>query len=268
MEFDQYDCPNTFYIVHVDPSGDVDATCRLNPTNKPYMIAEHYPEFIENVPLPHSESVWEISRFCASEQARRESNGRITGQLIAAAIEFGLTQHITNYVALATDTVLPVIRRLAGWDPTPLGQRRATPDDFAYSVLYTVSHDMLESIRRKNNINGYLLFDVRPNPNPPTGGKMNETPIHVTRIDQQIRDDDSNQMDEMERTISYLEAMAFARDYKDILSGLRATRLILQLENYPSDETNTLKKQALDTLDNLSQTLKVYLGEKSDGEQS
>lgn len=157
MEYDEYDLPNVDYIVRLTPDGDVDATCRLMPTSGPYMIADHYADFIKDIPLPRSKKIWEISRFCASTSARTESNGRVTGELIAAAIEFGMAHGVQNYIALASDYVLPVVRRLGGWDPKPLGDRKATPDDHAYSVIYSVDKDMLNNVRIKNKISRTLL---------------------------------------------------------------------------------------------------------------
>lgn len=157
MEFDEYDCENAYYIVRVNESNRVDATCRLISTTSPYMIDEHYAQFIDEQTPPHNRCIWEISRFCASNEARISTKGKISGQLIAAAIEFGLENGVKNYIALATDTVLPIIRRYSGWDPTPLGKRLKTPDDHSVCVLYTVSQEMLAHIRRKNDIRTPLL---------------------------------------------------------------------------------------------------------------
>ncbi len=261
MEFDEYDQPDTYYIIHLDKKGEVDAACRLNPTSKPYMIAEHYPEFVEDIPLPHSNTIWEISRFCASKQARTDSKGRITGQLIAAALEFGLAKGVTNYVALATDHLLPIIKRIGGWDPTPLGPKKHTPNDVSYSVIYTVSQAMLEHVRKKNHISGALLFEIQTNPNKPKGDIMEEKPYAITRIPKQIGNEPGNQMEEMERTLSYLEAMAFARDYQSILSGLRFTRIVLQCDKYGTPLALEHKKNALVALDTAYLQLKKQLEE-------
>lgn len=166
MEFDEYDRPGTKYIVRINEEGEVDATCRIIPTDTPYMIADHYPEFIDKIPMPNTNYIWEMSRFCASQEARKSSKGKVPGEIIAAAIEFGLVNNIKNYVALATDTVVPVIQRIVGWDPQKLSERKKTPDDYSYAVIYTVSLEMLIKIRTKNNVQGTLLIEV---------GMQNET---------------------------------------------------------------------------------------------
>ena len=260
-EFDQYDQLDTTYIVRIDANGDVDASCRLIPTSKPYMIAEHYPEFVEKIPIPHYDDIWEISRFCASEKARKDSKGRITGQLIAAAIEFGLTRNIKNYVALATDSIVPVIRRIAGWDPRVLGERRGTPNDFSYSVLYTVSPEMLKSVRQKNNINGYLLFDVPAGKSENNGENM-ERP-QLTLIPQQIKDKPGTHQEEMESTISYLETVAFSRGYETMLAGLRLTRMVMQWEKNLSRHPETDHTESLQLIDKSYAELRARLAGES-----
>ena len=177
MEFDEYDNDGAYYIVRVNERNKVDATCRLMPTSKPYMLADHYPEFIEREPIPKTDDVWEFSRTCASEEARISSGGKITAQLIAAAIEFGLVKNIKSYISLTTDTLYPMLKRAVGWDPQPLGQKRATPDDESYSLKYTVSYEMLEQIRKRNKIEGPLIFQFNS-----TLGDIQELPYEQHRF--------------------------------------------------------------------------------------
>ena len=158
MEFDEYDTDGTFYIVRVNEKNKVDATCRLMPTTKPYMLDEHYSHFIETEPPPHNDEVWEFSRTCAHPEARSNTDGKITAQLIAAAVEFGLVRGVKNYISLTTDTLYPMLKRMVGWDPMLLGEKKPTPDDISYPLKYTVSYSMLEQLRKKNKIGGPLLY--------------------------------------------------------------------------------------------------------------
>lgn len=159
MEFDEYDTEGAYYIVRVNPDNKVDAACRLIPTTRPYMLADHYAHFIENEPVPNSDDIWEFTRICASPEAIKSSNGKITAQLIAAAMEFGLVHGIKNYISLTTDALYPMLKRSVGWDPVPLGEKQPTPDDIAYSLKYTVSKPMLDHIKARNKINAPLLFN-------------------------------------------------------------------------------------------------------------
>lgn len=163
MEFDEYDVDGTFYIVRINEQNKVDATCRLIPTTKPYMLKDYYSDFIENEPPPQTDEVWEFSRTCAHPEAASTTNGKITAQLIAAAVEFGLVKGVKNYISLTTDTLYPMLKRMVGWDPKMLGERKKTPDDMSYSLKYTVSYEMLQQLRKKNKIEKPLLYDFDKN---------------------------------------------------------------------------------------------------------
>jgi acyl homoserine lactone synthase len=156
-EYDEYDQPYAWYILHANANGEVDAMCRLIPTTEPYMIADHYAGFVETRPLPRQDDIWELSRFCVSLNGRIETSPRLLICLIAAAIEFGLKNGIGNYIALAEHRMLAPVIRYGGWDPNPLGPVKPTPNDESKVVLYTVSHEMLDSVRKKNGIEGPML---------------------------------------------------------------------------------------------------------------
>ena len=163
MEFDEYDNTGTYYIVRLNDYGIVDATCRLMPTSKPYMLEEHYAHFVSNEAMPKSDTVWEFSRTCASAEARAERGTNVTAQLITAAIEFGLVHNVQQYISLTTDNVFPLLRRIVGWDSAPMGERLATPDDYSYSLKHSVSYDMLNHIRARHHIDAPLIYDFDEN---------------------------------------------------------------------------------------------------------
>ena len=159
MEFDQYDCAYAKYIVRINPYSQVDACCRLIPTDKPYMLAEHYPHFIQTQPIPHDARIWEISRVAVSKTLREQTRSRILPQLIAAMLEYGLASGIDSFVSLTTDHLVPALES-AGWDSAPLGKKGSTPNDKCYALIQTVSADMLMRIRPLHSIPGQLLHEL------------------------------------------------------------------------------------------------------------
>ena len=169
QEKDQYDRPGTFYIVRVNTHGDVDATCRLMPTNKPYMLQEHYPRFISKEPIPESSDVWEISRSAASIQARKETP-KILSELLTATIEFGLANDIKRFVSLTTvdkllhaqekkPNLFRMLTAVIGWDSKPMGELLDTPDDKSYALAHSVSFEMLEHFRKRHHFDKPFLYD-------------------------------------------------------------------------------------------------------------
>lgn len=65
MEFDQFDRCDTVYVVACDARDRVIGTARLLPTDRPYLLAEVFPQLLGDTPAPQSPFVWEISRFAA-----------------------------------------------------------------------------------------------------------------------------------------------------------------------------------------------------------
>jgi acyl homoserine lactone synthase len=65
MELDQFDRPDTLYMVSQDEHGAVNGCARLLPTHQPYLLGEVFPELMNGAPVPCSPDVWELSRFAA-----------------------------------------------------------------------------------------------------------------------------------------------------------------------------------------------------------
>lgn len=65
MELDQFDRRDTQYVVACDAKGRIIGTARLLPTHRPYLLADVFPQLLEDSPAPRSPLVWEISRFAA-----------------------------------------------------------------------------------------------------------------------------------------------------------------------------------------------------------
>jgi acyl homoserine lactone synthase len=65
MELDQFDRPDTLYMVSQDEDGTVNGCARLLPTDQPYLLGEVFPQLMQGQPIPCSPDVWELSRFAA-----------------------------------------------------------------------------------------------------------------------------------------------------------------------------------------------------------
>lgn len=271
FEVDEYDQPHAYYILHINDKGEVDATCRLISTQHAYMLADYYADFVQDIALPRTDQVWEITRFCASAEVRQTSRGRIVGELVAAVIEFGLIHGIKNYVALATDKIIPVIERMAGWDPQPIGPKKVTPDDEAYAIIYTVSEDMLARVRQKNKITG-SLFNMEMKKNHSKNNHRErfpqEKPPSITRIPRQINASGAllhkgqpikMPTQDIEKTVSYLEAVAFARGYTPLVASLRVTRMLMKCDELNTPELSQGKDEALNTLSDTYEMLKTLI---------
>ncbi len=67
IEADQFDRPDTVYVVGQDGQGRVCGCARLLPTTKPYLLGEVFPQLLNGLAPPASPDVWELSRFAATD---------------------------------------------------------------------------------------------------------------------------------------------------------------------------------------------------------
>jgi acyl homoserine lactone synthase len=65
VELDQFDRPDTVYVVAQDDDGCVVGCARLIPTSSPYLLGEVFPQLLNGLTPPCSPDVWELSRFAA-----------------------------------------------------------------------------------------------------------------------------------------------------------------------------------------------------------
>lgn len=65
VELDEFDRPDTVYVIAQDDDGDIIGFARLLPTTRPYLLADVFPQLLNGLPPPRSPDVWELSRFSA-----------------------------------------------------------------------------------------------------------------------------------------------------------------------------------------------------------
>jgi N-acyl-L-homoserine lactone synthetase len=78
-ERDQFDRPDTFYVVVKDDNERICGCARLLPTTHPYLLGSVFPHLMGDQPLPASVDIWELSRYTT-----QLVNGEITSRLEAA----------------------------------------------------------------------------------------------------------------------------------------------------------------------------------------
>lgn len=120
MEFDNYDRPNTVYLVK-SHGQQILGVLRLNPTHLPYMIQDLWPHLVtDKDDMPKSEDVWECSRWSMQRGLDPELRQRIFFEFMLGLLEFSSEQSIRCLVALTYKFIWNQIK-LAGWPPTLLG---------------------------------------------------------------------------------------------------------------------------------------------------
>jgi N-acyl-L-homoserine lactone synthetase len=67
FESDEFDGPNAIYVLSQNKNGQVNGVARLLPTTIPYLLEKVFPSLWGGSKLPHSNEVWELSRFSAMD---------------------------------------------------------------------------------------------------------------------------------------------------------------------------------------------------------
>lgn len=65
LELDQFDRPDTVYVLSHDERDEVNGCARLLPTTRPYLLGDVFPQLLTGREIPCTPDVWELSRFAA-----------------------------------------------------------------------------------------------------------------------------------------------------------------------------------------------------------
>lgn len=74
IEQDQFDRPDTLYVVAQGTDGRVMGCARLLPTTQPYLLGDVFPNLLNGLAPPCSPDVWELSRFAAVDFNARHTS--------------------------------------------------------------------------------------------------------------------------------------------------------------------------------------------------
>lgn len=88
LELDRFDRRDTRYVLALDDDGgSVRGMARLLPTERPYLLADEFPELLGGQAPMRSARVWELSRFAAIDpDAPRPANARFGASADALAL--------------------------------------------------------------------------------------------------------------------------------------------------------------------------------------
>jgi N-acyl-L-homoserine lactone synthetase len=117
QELDQFDRPDTLYLVAHDDGGRVNGCARLLPTNRPYLLGEVFPELMNGLPVPCSDDVWELSRFASvdfnnrSMSALAQFSSGIAAQLLHESIACAAAHGARRLITVSPIGIERLLRR-------------------------------------------------------------------------------------------------------------------------------------------------------------
>jgi N-acyl-L-homoserine lactone synthetase len=116
VERDQYDRPDTLYVVGTDEEGRVCGCGRLLPTTQPYMLDEIFPQLMGGMPRPHTNEVWELSRFAAFTVGEPGVTADVawsnTCGVLAAAVKLAASHGAERLITVSPMGIERLLRRM------------------------------------------------------------------------------------------------------------------------------------------------------------
>lgn len=146
MEYDQYDTIATVYLVDLDAKGIIRGCSRLNPTDRPYMLRDLWPQMVEQ-PLPASPTVWEGTRICIEKELPGPDRDRVKWSIVLGYLEFGLQNGITKYVGVMQNFIWRRVFIQSGWGANYLGEERLIDGIKTRAGEVLVSEEALARVR-------------------------------------------------------------------------------------------------------------------------
>jgi len=156
MEFDQFDTPATQYFVWRDEEGEARGVARLAPTSLKYMLEEIWPEKITGIDLPHSDRVWEATRFGVDSDLPPKRRNQIVKELICALLEYGITHGIDQMIGLTAVAVVRNVFVRNGWKAQMVSPIWLEDGIEVQAGLLPVSLETLQNVRRHTRMGSVL----------------------------------------------------------------------------------------------------------------
>lgn len=148
MEFDQFDTPDAYHILHVNNLGQVDGSVRLLPTMNPYLLGDVFSYLLDGKEVPRSSEIWEATRFCVDPYMPPNN---ISSILLIGVYELGKALGIEKYLSVI-DVRLERKIKSCGWTPSRLGSVHTIPDGRIVSNCLSVEEPYYRQMIKKTGI--------------------------------------------------------------------------------------------------------------------
>jgi len=165
MEYDQFDTPAAHYLVWRDHFGEVRAVSRLSPTSRPYMLQEVWPDKVSELDLPHSDTIWEGTRFGVDRDLSPRTRVKIIREMVVAYAEFAEMNGIEAYIGVMPIGILRSVYARNGWPVENIGPVWIQDGVRLGAARLPVSPEITQMIRDKTGLH-YNILSSNPLPMP------------------------------------------------------------------------------------------------------
>lgn len=166
LEVDDYDLPETIYILHFDAFGEVTGTWRFLLTDQPSMIRTIWPQYCETLPVPLSDTMIETSRFGVHSEThntadRQKQVNFATAEMIVALIETCMLCGITDMYTLYNVKIKRLLERI-GFKPCDVSDIIDLEGEPTVTARFRMDHDLLQAVTSITGISPTITADDLP----------------------------------------------------------------------------------------------------------
>ncbi len=163
MEFDEYDTLAAHYLVFTQDGRTVLGCSRLTPIALGCMLADHFPDLVEDKSIFTAPRMWEGTRFCIDRRLPAETRRLICQSLAVGYIEFGLAHGVDQIIGLMPTLILRSVFERAGLTLERLGSPRAIgAHDRIQAAAISIRPWQRDQAYLATGLCDLLASDVRP----------------------------------------------------------------------------------------------------------
>lgn len=158
-EIDQFDGPDTLYLIVGSPDDGHLGSIRLLPTDRPTVIGDIFDHLCE-AGAPASPRIWELSRLCLSPRIRAARRREVRNRLLTAAVKIAMENGATHLCCVIYAWYMPEVLSY-GWRCRPLGLPQPDPSGLVIALE--------------------IMLDDDTQPLMDQAGTWDETPVAISR---------------------------------------------------------------------------------------
>ncbi len=156
-DIDQFDFDDTVYIIYFNSDGSVGGCARLNPTIRPHLMSEIFPNMCLSG-VPTGDKIYTFSRYLIERAGKTRREYTKTWLHIGQAVnEYCLINSITKVSWLAQTSLYKI--GLSLWKTKPLGLPEYFPDDEKEytAAISDMTLEGLSKVKRLTKIDKIIL---------------------------------------------------------------------------------------------------------------
>lgn len=156
LEVDDYDLPETVYILHLDQDQRVSGTWRFLTTDQPSMIRNIWPHYTQSLPVPSSPWMCETSRFGVHSETenrteRQKQVNLATAEMLVALIDTCILCGITDMYTLYNVKIKRLLERI-GFKPSAVSDVIDLEGEPTVTARFEMSRDLSMAIRQATGV--------------------------------------------------------------------------------------------------------------------